>query len=449
MSDPAPQPSLKRRILKAGGWSIGQMLALHMLRLGSNLIMTRILLPEAFGLMAMVGVIIAGFSLFTDIGIHRSIAREPDGDQDHFLRVAWVVKIGRGAMIAAGVLCSALLLALLAPHFAKDGSVYADPALAALVAISALIPLMMGFESTSKDLAERHLKMHYSAVLEIAAQIIALATMLIFSAISPTVWALMLGMLTGAALKSIGTHFFFPGPRMQFTWDLEIADRLWQYGKWLMGSSFFTFFALNADRFILAALLDATTFGIYVIAQIWVAAGTMLIGRLADKVGFPTISEVIRERPNEVPQLYRKFQNVIDAICLTAFVTLFLCGPFIIDQLYTATYVEAGRYLALLSVGFLTLRYNTHNGLILNLGKSKAIMLISAVRAVTICTILPLSYHVFGIEGALLAVSLTPLVTTPFTLYLLRPVLGSWQIHFDTLWLGATLVIAICVYIWS
>ena len=116
--EPAKPASLTRRVAKAGSWSIVQVLGINLLRLCSNLIMTRLLVPEAFGLMAMVSMLIAGFQLFTDIGINRSVSREPDGDQDHFLRVAWMVKIGRGSMIASGVLTAAILLWFLVPPHA-------------------------------------------------------------------------------------------------------------------------------------------------------------------------------------------------------------------------------------------------------------------------------------------------------------------------------------------
>lgn len=110
--------SLGRRATKAGGWVVFQMLIQNILRLASNLIMTRLLMPEAFGLIALVSALIIGFTLLTDIGIQRSIIREKDGDTDAFLHTAWIVKIGRGALITGGILFVALLLYLLAPTLA-------------------------------------------------------------------------------------------------------------------------------------------------------------------------------------------------------------------------------------------------------------------------------------------------------------------------------------------
>jgi O-antigen/teichoic acid export membrane protein len=434
--------TLGGRLLKAGSWSMGQVMITHALRLGSNLIMTRLLMPEAFGLMAMVNTVLVGFALMTDIGIHRSIMREPDGDQDHFLRAAWTIKIGRGTLVATATLIAAAALGWLAPAYAPVGTVYADPQLPYLIALSALVPLTQGLESTTRELSLRRIHIQYSAMLDVGSQAAVILAMIAFASISPTVWALMAGTLVGPVVRVFATHLLFPGPRMALVRDPEINARLWRYGKWLMGSSFFTFIALNADKFILGSLLDASVFGFYAIAQVWISAGKMILARLGDQIGFPAISEMIRTRPKEVPRLFRKFQTIIDIVCGASFVGLFFGGQALIDLLYTDTYRTAGTYVAILSLSFLALRFNTLGGLIMGLGNSRSIMITSAVRAITLCITLPLAYQAFDMRGALLAVALNPLITAPYTLFLVTPVLGARQVSLDWLWLAATLAIA-------
>lgn len=446
MTGQAKKPSLTKRVAKAGSWSIVHAVSLNALKLGSNLIMTRLLVPEAFGLIAMVGVLLAGFSLFTDIGIYRSISREPDGDSVRFLRVAWIVKAMRGGMIATATLVAAIALWFLAPIYAPAGTVYANPQLPLLIACAAIVPVVMGFASTNVELAQRNLQMQYLAMLEISAQAFAILAMVTFAWIDPTAWALFAGMVTGAAFKSIGSHALFPGPRMAYCWDAEIASRLWRYGRWLMGSSIFTFFALNAEKLFLGVFLDATTFGILVIALVWVEAGTTLINRLSDGVGFPVISEVMRTRPKDAPRLYRKLQTTIDGICLLAFLILFFGGQLLVDLLYTSTYQVAGTYLGILSLRFLAARFNTVQGLIMNLGNSFAMMVVSIIQAVWICIALPVAFQNFGLPAALLVISLFRLVTVPYALWLVRPYLGAKQISLDVLCLIVTLCISGLVY---
>ena len=294
---PSAPRSLRSRTLRSGGLVITQMMAQLGLRLVSNLIMTRLLVPEAFGLIAFVSTLIVGFSLFSDIGLQKNIIREKDGDTPKFLRVAWVIKMLRGLLIALCVALAALGIGVFGTAWSAPGTVYSDPVLPWLLLVSALFPLLQGMEATTKELAMRRLEMGRITAVEITAQIITIFFMVGFAWLSPTVWALLAGMLIGQSVRSLSSHLFYPGPRMGFEWDLQIFLRIWHYGKWLLGSSVFTFFAQHADRLILAGLLNSTTFGLYAIARIWVDAGRQIIGRLSSQVGFSSVGEVVRYRP--------------------------------------------------------------------------------------------------------------------------------------------------------
>jgi hypothetical protein len=84
---------------------------------------------------------------------------------------------------------------------------------------------------------------------------------------------------------------------------------------------------------------------------------------------------------------------------------------------------------------------------ILNHGNSRAMMIISGIRAVAILLLLPLGYTLIGIEGALLAVALTPLSSAPYTIWLIRPLLGEGYAARQVLWVVAILLTAVAVYL--
>jgi len=60
---------LMARALRSASWLLLGYGGSQALRLASNLILTRLLFPEAFGLMALVSVITVGLALFSDIGL--------------------------------------------------------------------------------------------------------------------------------------------------------------------------------------------------------------------------------------------------------------------------------------------------------------------------------------------------------------------------------------------
>ena len=68
------------------GFGTGQVL-----RLASNLILTRLLFPEAFGVMAMVSVFLMGLAMFSDVGVGPAIMQSKRGDDRDFLNTAWTI----------------------------------------------------------------------------------------------------------------------------------------------------------------------------------------------------------------------------------------------------------------------------------------------------------------------------------------------------------------------
>src|SRR6185437_887750 len=81
--------SLRFRAIRAGIWTIGGYGANQVLRLGGNLLLTRLLFPEAFGLMALVTSVMVGLSMFLDVGVEASIIQNKRGHEESFVNAAW------------------------------------------------------------------------------------------------------------------------------------------------------------------------------------------------------------------------------------------------------------------------------------------------------------------------------------------------------------------------
>lgn len=438
--------TLGGRSARAGAWSTAELVLAQGLRLAGNLVMTRLLLPEAFGLMAMVTTLQVGLTLVTDLGISRSVVQSPEGESPRFLRVCWAVQAMRGAGLAVLVLGAAGLLWLLAPGLAAPGTVYADPRLPGLIALSSLTMLMKGLESPNQFVAQRHLATGRTAVVNLASQAVGIVAMVVLGLLSPTVWALLCGTLIGAASRLALTHMVFAGPRMAVEWDKRIADELWDFGKWLMGSSALNFVARYADRLILGALLDAESLGFYTIALMWAQAAGQLVSKLTNSVGFPAFSEIRRKRPADMAAVFRRFSVVIDTICLAGFLAMLIGGPLLIHLLYPDHYAPAAAFMPLLGLGILATRFQALSMLVLSEGNSRAMWSTAALRALAICVSLPVCFSLFGIGGALLATALSPLAGTSLLIARAYPVLRR-RIWVDVAWLIATLPVAVAAYL--
>lgn len=83
-------------LFRASGWVIDGHVISQVLRLGTNLIMTRLLRQSLFGVMTIAHVFMVGLALFSDLGISQNVVQSRRGNDLAFLHTAWTVRILRG-----------------------------------------------------------------------------------------------------------------------------------------------------------------------------------------------------------------------------------------------------------------------------------------------------------------------------------------------------------------
>jgi O-antigen/teichoic acid export membrane protein len=444
---PVVVPStLSSRAISATAWTGGGMAAQFALRLGSNLIMTRLLVPDAYGMIAFATVFLTAMQLATDIGIGRSIVRERDGTDPRFLQVAWTVKILRSVVVAAGVLVLAGLFALFGDTLGQADSVFRQPEMPLLIAMVAIAPVLDGLASTNMDAMSRALAYRRTVPLEILGRLASILAMILFAQVSPTVWALLCGMLVSNLAMSFLGHVALPGPRMKLSWDRDIAARLWRFGKWIIGSSALTFVTRNADKFVLGALVSSTSFGLYAIAQIWVGIGQTVVDTVIGKVGFPAAAELLRERPHEARRGLRRGLHIIDVACIVLFVGLAGFGQWLTDTLYVAAYTGAGALIELLAPGLLALRFRMLGNVVLASGDSRSIFHVSLIGAVATVAGLAIGAQLAGMAGAITGLLLARLVPLPYLLMRSARFFGPGQTVYDAGWIGLCAVAALGMF---
>lgn len=246
-------------------------------------------------------------------------------------------------------------------------------------------------------------------------------------------------------VKLIGTHLYLPGPAMQGAFKADLAWRIWHFGKWLIGSSIFTFAGRNADKLIFGALLNITTMGLLTIAYVWIGLGQTVITQLLGRVAYPVLSEVRRDRIEDLGRLLRRIQRVIDGVCISGFVAAVLLGPWLVTVLYTEPYHLSGSFVVLLGLGFLCLRFDILTSLLLTMGDSRGMMWLWAQRAAFLILCLTPVYNAFGLTAALVLTALHPLISVPFVLFRLRHTLDRRVYWESAAWCVVILVLGVAI----
>jgi O-antigen/teichoic acid export membrane protein len=431
--------SLLRRATTAGMWNVAGLGGSHLLRLASNLIMSRILLPEAFGVIALVMMLLTTVEMLSDVGISQSVIRSSRGEDPHFLRAAWTIQLFRRSLfLASGMVLIGTLALFWAPVFAPKGTVYADPDLPLLIIASSIFMIIQGLGSTNFWVAQRRLQFQRIILVGLVSQSISISAMISISLVHASVWTLLAGMVAGAAAGAILSHIVFPGPRMAIVHDRSVRTELWSFGKWIMASSVLSFASSNADKIILGIVLSSTSFGNYVIALTWIGAVNAVTSKISETVIFPALSEMHRRGAGEAAHALSKLSIPISILSIFGFFGAALVVPVLIKLLYTFDYYESATMVPILAVGVLNSHFSPLSKLLLAQGDSKAIAVYSGLSAALVCIALPIAYQSFGIPWALLAVAISP---TLASLWLIMRVSSRNGILVapQVCWLGGTL----------
>ncbi len=380
--------------------------------------MTRLLAPDAFGVMAIAIVINTGLTLFSDVGLFQSIVRSSRGNEPAFLNTLWVIQIARGFIIwLAAILLAAVLYFMQEAGVILQNSTYGHHALPYVIVAIGFTAVIAGLESTKVATAKRELAIGQLSRLEILANIAAVSVTIGWGMIQPTIWALVGGWTAGALTRMALTHVMLFGMQNRPQWDHSAFLEIFHFGKWIIVSSILGFMLMNGDRILLGGLVTPEILGLYAIAFSLVSVMQQTSSRLMTGVIFPALSTVVRDRPDNLKSVYYKLKLPLDVTFLFAAGCLFSMGQLIVDILYDPRYAGAGMILQILALTLVTARYEISEQCYLALGKPRLLTALNATRLATLYTAIPAGYAAFGLEGAVWGVIIGLGSAIPLSLY--------------------------------
>ncbi|MEG4502764.1 oligosaccharide flippase family protein [Microcoleus sp. F6_B4] len=411
--------SEKKLAIKGAAWTIASYGSSQIIRFGSNLILTRLLLPELFGLMGLAYVFIIGINLFTDIGLGPSIIQNKRGDDPQFLNTAWTMQVIRSLFVW---LCL-ILITWPVTQF------YEEPRLMWLIPAISINTLIGGFKSTSVSTLERKMSVKEVVLFELGTQIISTTVMIVWAFFNPSIWAIVVGGWTGAVVELVWSHFLIPGKSNRFAWDKEAVKEIFSYGKWIFLSTILFFLCSQADRLILGKIFTLTLLGIYGIAFTLGDMPRQVIIAISGRVIFPSISMLAtlpREELRAKILNNRKLILIPLAVGLAIFVSF---GDQLILILYRKEYAAASWMMPILALGIWhTTLHNMMGSCLLAVGKSQYAAMGNLLTFVNLCISIPLGYHLKGNLGAVIAVALGDIPTYVVTNY------GLWKEGLTCFW---------------
>jgi O-antigen/teichoic acid export membrane protein len=317
-------------------WSANTQIISAALKVLSTVVLTRLLVPDAYALLGTAMIAITTLEWLSDLGITPALVRHPLGDHRHVLLAGWWVNMFRSCAMAFVTFCLAFPLSW----------IYQKPELTAIISALSLRPLLLGFRSPGMPLLRRRLDYRSLFIDEITQTAVG-AGVSILSAyllgVQQGAWALVLGTLAGT-ITGVILSYILVSFQPAWAWDRLIAKQLAKFGSSVLVNTALMALWLNCDRLLAPAFVQLPELGYYVIAWNLASAAESLVTRCLD-VYFGFLS-----RQNHEQRLARHHKIglylLVGGIALT--VIAIIATPYVVNLLYDSRYAQVGFIFAVL-----------------------------------------------------------------------------------------------------
>ncbi|WP_449040457.1 oligosaccharide flippase family protein [Paracoccus sp. (in: a-proteobacteria)] len=426
---------LEQRALRGSLWTVVGFGSSQGLRLASNLILTRLLFPEIFGVMALIMVVIQGLNNFSDVGVGPAIMQSRRGDDRDFLNTAFTMQAVRGVILWLGC----VVLAVPVARF------YDTPELAWYLPVAGFVSVINGLLTTRLEEANRHLQLGMLTRIELASSALSIVLTVTLAAVMRSAWALVIGMVIGAAIKWLLAERLLPGERNRFRWDRSAVAELVGFGKWIFPSTIVGFGIGQGDRAILGKYLTLDELGIYNIAYFLASFPLQLAIAVIWRLMIPVYREYHQGPSPMLTYRLRRIHWGLTGGFLAVLVTMAALGPWIVALLYDPRYESAGMMLPMIACATIPqIVMLSYDQAALANADSKRFLVVTAVRATLFLSLYWVGVHFAGLPGALAGQALGAMLAYPAVVWIARRH-QVWDPLHDAVFLSAGALVALLV----
>ena len=310
--------NLKQRAVRGGLAKMCAQASAFLLRLGSLMILARLLDPKDFGLVGMVTAVLGIFNVFRDFGLSAATVQRRAVAEEQISTLFWI-NLLFGALLA-------LITLAIAPAIAKF---YHEPRLFAVTAALAVGFLFNSAGAQHSALLERRMRFITLSLIDVVSLLTSTAVGIGMAIHGYGYWALVATTIVPPLAYTVCvwlTTGWVPGrPHKQ----AGIRSMI-RFGGTLSLSGLVMYIASNFEKVLLGRFLGADVTGIYGRAYQLINIPTENLNSSAGEVAFAALSRV-QDEPGRVRSYFLKGYSLV--LSLTVPIT-FACALFADDIIF-------------------------------------------------------------------------------------------------------------------
>lgn len=309
---------LKSRVVRGSVAKVCSQLANLVLRLGSIMVLARLLDPKDFGLVAMVTAITGVFSLFKDAGLSMATIQRLTITHEEMSTMFWLNML-------VGVVLASLLVAI-APFIAQF---YHEPRLFWVVVALSFDFIFTGAAAQHSALLQRQMRFGAVATIDMLTLLVGIVVVISLAAEGWGYWALVGQAVVSPAVNAVCTWVFarwVPGMPSR---KVGIKSMV-RFGGMVSLNGLVIYIAYNLEKVLLGRFWGAESLGVYGRAYQLINIPTENLNSSIFGVAFSALSR-IQDDPGRQNRYFLKGYSLL--LTLTLPITL-ACAVFADDMVF-------------------------------------------------------------------------------------------------------------------
>lgn len=344
------------------------------IRLASTVILARLLVPEDYGILAMVMAITNFANLFRDLGLSTAAIQKKDLSAAQQSNLFWL-NVGVGIVLTCAVAFSSPLVV----------SFFGEPRLFGITIVLSSCFLINGLGAQHGAALLREMRFTAKAGSTVAGSATFLLVSVVLAMNGASYWSLVWGNLAGDAVTTlilIACSAFRPGPITRKCGTRKLVE----FGGNITAFNFVNYFSRNLDNILIGRVWGSAQLGFYSRSYHLMMLPINAIRAPVQSVAFPSMSKLDPESP-EFRKYYNKMCAIIALATMPLMGVLFTCSDAIIEIALGVGWSKSSEIFSVLAiVGFIQPVAGTRGLVMLASGNGRLYFINGVLAAIAITT---------------------------------------------------------------
>lgn len=380
--------SLKAKAFKGAFWSTLEVFGNQIISFVISLVLARLLLPEEFGLIAMLTVFMALAGVLVESGLTQSLIRTPDPTDEDYSTV-FFFNLGASLIMYGMLWFTAPLIA----------SFYEQPVLSSLLRILSTTIIIGAFSAVQRARLTKQMDFKTQLLVSTPSLVINGVVGIVMAYMGYGVWSLVWSRIAGAT-ASAAQLWYWAKWKPLWAFSKVKFHQHFGFGVKLMISSISDTFFEGLYTIIIGKFYPAAQVGFYNKADGLQKLPVNLISGVVSRITYPLFSE-IQSDDKRLKDVYQRIMQLVIFLIAPTLVFMAVLAEPIIRFLFTEKWLPAAPYFQVLCTAGILYPIHAYNLQILNVkGRSDLFLRLEIIRKIVLLIVIVVSFQ-FGIYGLL------------------------------------------------